>query len=150
MIVEHDNMPFNADMHMEGKLRGHMAINAASKFKSYRQDRKKSHKALLLEGSTPELSLDLSNNGAKNPGTCLAAVERTSNSRLFTPPARASVALNQEKLRFAVTTGLWNEDIIDCDENGVSRIEDIKGVHVKPCKLVRSLFGNKRKPIAAC
>jgi hypothetical protein len=151
MIVEHDNTPFNAEMHMEGKLRGHMALNAASKLKSYRQERKDIQKALTLEGSATELGLDLIVNGAQNRLACLAAAKRMANSRLFTPPTCASVALNIEKLRAALLSGSWNDDIMNCAENSVPEIEDVNSVHIHiPSELARSLFGIKRKPIAAC
>jgi len=104
-----------------------------------------------LEGSATELGLDLIVNGAQNRLAYLAAAKRMANSRLFTPPTCASVALNIEKLRAALLSGSWNDDIMNGAENSVPEIEDVNSVHIHILsELARSLFGIKRKPIAAC
>ena len=141
MIVEHDNMPFYAEMCMDGKLRGHMAMNAASKVR----------KALVQEEFVPEFTLDSIINAAHNIWS-VSAAKRMADSKFFTPSACTCVPYDKEKLRAALTSGLWNEDIMKCATDNVSEIEeDVKSVHLHlSCELKRSLFGIKRKAIAVC
>ena len=152
MIIEHDNMPFYADVHMDGKLRGHMVRSSVSRFSGYYQDKKELSKTLVPGGFVPELCVDSSIDVAHDIWNCLAA-KREVDSRIFTPSACTSVRFNEAKLRAALgglTSGSWNEDIMKCTRDEGSEVdEDAKTVHLHlSCDLKSSLFGIKRKPIA--
>lgn len=154
MIIEHDNMPFYANVHMEGKLRGHMARTVVSRLSSYYDDKKAVSKTLVPEVFVPELSLDSSVNAPHNIWNCLTA-KREGDDRIFTPPACTRVRFDEAKLRAALgglTSGLWNEDIIECIKDGASETEqDANSIYFRlSCHLKRSPFGIKRKAIAAC
>ena len=151
MIIEHDNTPFSAEVHMEGKLRGHMAMNVVSGLSSYYHDRKEVSKTLIPEEFVPDLTVDSSVNVAHNIWNCSAA-KREGDGRIFTPSACTSVLFDEAKLRAALgglTSGSWNEDITKCiQDRGSETEEDAKtvGLHLS-YDLKRSLFGVKRKPI---
>ncbi|MCJ1401048.1 hypothetical protein MMC11_004260 [Xylographa trunciseda] len=152
MIVEHNNAPFYAEMHMDGKLRGHMTTNMVSRFGSYYQDKKEVSKTLAPEGLVPELTFDASIEAAHNIWNCLAAKRRV-EGRIFVPTvpsARKSARFDEVKLRAALASGIWNEDIMNDTKDDSSEIEeDTKSVHIHlSCDLKRSLFGIKRKTIA--
>ncbi|MCJ1379179.1 hypothetical protein MMC17_002279 [Xylographa soralifera] len=151
MIVEHNNSPFYAEMHMDGKLRGHMATNVVSRFSSYYQDKKEVSKTIVPEGFVPELTIDASIDAAHNIWSCLAAKRRV-DSRFFIPSARTGVRLDEVKLRAALSSGLWNDNIMKSTKGDTPEIEeDAKSVHLHlSCDLRRSLFGIKRKSIAVC
>ncbi|MCJ1388513.1 hypothetical protein MMC18_001360 [Xylographa bjoerkii] len=151
MIVEHDNTPFYAEMQMDGKLRGHMATNVASRLSSYYQDKKEVSRTLAPEGFVPELTLDASIDAAHNIWNCLAAKRRV-DGKVFMPSPSTGARFDEVKLRAALTSGLWNEDIMKCTKDDGPEIEeDVKSVHLHlSCDLKRSLFGIKRKSMAIC
>ncbi|MCJ1439422.1 hypothetical protein MMC27_008816 [Xylographa pallens] len=151
MIVEHDNSPFYAEMHMDGKLRGHMATTVVSRLSSYYQDKKEISKTIVPEGFVPEFTIDSSMDTAHNIWNCLAAKRRV-DSKYFIPSPCTSVCLDEVKLRAALSSGLWNDDIMKQTKNDGPEIEeDTKSVHLHlSCDLKRSLFGIKRKSIAIC
>ena len=149
MIVEHDNKPIYAEMHMDGNLRGHVATNMVSRFSSYYQDRREISKTIVPEDFLPEFIVDASIEVVRNIRNCLAA-KRMVDSRLFIPSACTSLSLHDVKLRATLSSGSWNDDITRDTKNDASEIEqDAKTVHLHlSCDLMRSLFRIKRKSIA--
>lgn len=123
MIVEHNHMPFYGDMHMTGKLRGHMTTNAVTRLNRSYQDKKEASKALAPGALVPGLTADSSIEAAQNFYKWLAA-KRGVDGRIFTPPSSSSTAtsvrFDEEKLRAALgglSSGLWSEDILNCTKN---------------------------------